>query len=57
VAPGVEPRPLLRRCRDAGIIINHRAGRLRVSPHCYNTHEELDRLVEILGIGRTETTS
>jgi cysteine desulfurase / selenocysteine lyase len=41
-------RALVRRCREAGIIINHRAGRLRVSPHCYNTTEELDRLVEAL---------
>jgi selenocysteine lyase/cysteine desulfurase len=41
-------RALMRRCRDAGIVINQRAGRLRISPHCYNTPEELDRLVDTL---------
>jgi selenocysteine lyase/cysteine desulfurase len=46
--PGIEPRNLVRRCRDRGIVINHRAGRIRVSPHCYNTHTEIDRLVELL---------
>jgi selenocysteine lyase/cysteine desulfurase len=39
---------LVRRCRAEGIAINHRAGRVRVSPHCYNTPEEIDRLVEVL---------
>src|SRR5262249_51340736 len=41
-------KEIVRRCRAAGIVVNQRAGRLRVSPHCYNTHEELDRLVEVL---------
>ena len=41
-------RQLVKRCRAAGIIVNRRAERLRVSPHAYNTTEELDRLVEIL---------
>jgi cysteine desulfurase/selenocysteine lyase len=36
------------RCRDQRIIVNQRAGRLRVSPHCYNNLEEIDRLVTIL---------
>lgn len=39
---------LKQRCRAEGIIVNHRAGRLRVSPHCYNTHDELDRLLHLL---------
>jgi selenocysteine lyase/cysteine desulfurase len=41
-------RALVRCCRDAGVIINQRAGRLRISPHCYNTPEELDRLLDTL---------
>ncbi|MGH7225890.1 MAG: aminotransferase class V-fold PLP-dependent enzyme, partial [Gemmataceae bacterium] len=45
VLPG-DVRAFVRRCRDAGIIVNQRAGRLRVSPHAYNTVEELDRLIE-----------
>jgi selenocysteine lyase/cysteine desulfurase len=45
---GGDPRALKNRCRDEGIVINLRAGRLRVSPHCYNTPEEIDRLVTAL---------
>jgi selenocysteine lyase/cysteine desulfurase len=51
-APGAEPRALVRRCREDGIVINHRAGRLRVSPHCYNSREEIDRLVALLSASR-----
>jgi selenocysteine lyase/cysteine desulfurase len=42
-------KAVVRRCRDAGIVVNQRAGRLRVSPHAYNTVEELDRLLALLG--------
>jgi selenocysteine lyase/cysteine desulfurase len=48
IVAGTEPRTLVRRCRDAGVVINHRAGRLRVSPHAYNTAEEIDRLIDEL---------
>lgn len=48
LVPARDPRQLVRQCRDQGIVINQRAGRLRLSPHCYNTHEELDRLVKCL---------
>jgi cysteine desulfurase/selenocysteine lyase len=44
--PGRDLRQVVRHCRDQGIIVNHRAGRLRISPHAYNTHEELDRLLD-----------
>lgn len=43
-----DPRRLVRRCRDAHIVINQRHGRLRVSPHAYNTCDEIDRLLEVL---------
>lgn len=33
---------------DAGIIVDHRPGYVRVSPHFYNTPEELDLFVETL---------
>jgi cysteine desulfurase / selenocysteine lyase len=39
----------VRRCRAAGVIVNHRGGRLRVSPHAYNTFDEIDRLFTVLG--------
>jgi cysteine desulfurase/selenocysteine lyase len=48
IVPGGDGRALVRHCRQQGIVINHRAGRLRISPHAYNTFEEMDRLVEVL---------
>jgi cysteine desulfurase / selenocysteine lyase len=46
---GVDPAGVVRLLRDRGVVINHRAGRLRVSPHAYNTPEEVDHLVGLLG--------
>ena len=43
-----EPVKAMRRCREAGIIVNVRGDRLRVSPHAYNTPEEVDRLIDVL---------
>jgi len=48
VLPGRNVRELVQRCREAGIVVNQRLGRLRVSPHCYNSIEEIDRLVDLL---------
>lgn len=48
IVPGADVRSLVRRCRQEGIVINQRAGRLRISPHVYNTVEEIDRLMEAL---------
>jgi cysteine desulfurase/selenocysteine lyase len=42
---------VVQRCREAGIVVSQRAGRLRVSPHAYNSIEELDRLVARIGAG------
>jgi selenocysteine lyase/cysteine desulfurase len=47
VVPGSLPQ-LVSQCREKGIVVNKRAGRLRVSPHFYNSHEELDRLVDVM---------
>jgi selenocysteine lyase/cysteine desulfurase len=49
VPEGADPGALVRRCRDEGVVINQRGGRLRVSPHAYNTPDEVDRLVDLLG--------
>jgi selenocysteine lyase/cysteine desulfurase len=46
--PGADPRAAVRRCREEGVVINERGGRLRVSPHCYNVPEEVDRLFAAL---------
>jgi selenocysteine lyase/cysteine desulfurase len=50
--PGRDVRGLVRLLRAEGVVVNQRAGRLRVSPHAYNTTEEIDRLVELLGVLR-----
>ena len=46
VKPGASAQDLMRRCRQAGVIVNNRAHRLRVSPHIYNTTEDLDRFLD-----------
>lgn len=46
--PGADLRQIVRQCRDEGFVVNQRAGRLRVSPHCYNSKEEIDELVNLL---------
>lgn len=43
-----DPLTLVRRAREARFVINQRAARLRVSPHAYNSLEEIDALVEFL---------
>jgi selenocysteine lyase/cysteine desulfurase len=30
------------------VVVNQRQGRLRVSPHAYNTTNEIDRLLDLL---------
>jgi cysteine desulfurase/selenocysteine lyase len=51
IVPGADVRALMRRCRQEQIVINERAGRIRVSPHCYNTFEEIDRLLALMPHG------
>ena len=46
--PGVPPDAVVAACRAAGVVVNHRAGRVRVSPHAYNTEEELDRFLAVV---------
>jgi cysteine desulfurase/selenocysteine lyase len=49
IVPNADPRTLVRRCRQHGVVINQRAGRIRVSPHAYNSFDEIDRLLELVG--------
>lgn len=44
-----DPPGAVRHLADHGVIVDHRPGHVRVSPHFYNTVEELDRFVEVLG--------
>lgn len=43
--PGADPKDVMKRCRAAGVVVNARVGRVRVSPHCYNTTDDLDRFL------------
>ena len=47
VVPGRPPEAVHRACRAAGVAVAARGGRVRVSPHAYNTAEELDRFIEV----------
>ena len=44
--PGVDPMDVVKTCRAAGVIVNARGGRVRVSPHGYNTEGEIDQFVD-----------
>jgi len=48
VTPKPDPIQLVRQFKKEHVVINQRAGRLRVSPHFYNTHAEIDRLIDLL---------
>ncbi|MBX7102953.1 MAG: aminotransferase class V-fold PLP-dependent enzyme [Gemmataceae bacterium] len=46
--PGRDSGEVMKQARAAGVVVNHRGGRVRVAPHCYNNREDLDRLLEVL---------
>lgn len=46
--PAEAQEACLRACREDSIIINQRQGRLRASPHFYNSDQEMDRFVRAL---------
>lgn len=43
-----DPPGAVRHLADEGVIVDYRPGFVRVSPHVYNTVEEIDRCVEVL---------
>ncbi len=43
-----QPAAAVRHLADHGIIVDHRPGHVRVSPHFYNTEAEVERFVEVL---------
>jgi selenocysteine lyase/cysteine desulfurase len=43
--PGRESQEIRRRLEAAGIIVRCRAGGVRISPHAYNTTDEIDRMI------------
>jgi selenocysteine lyase/cysteine desulfurase len=48
-----DPPGAVRHLAADGIIVDHRPGHVRVSPHFYNTEEEIDRCVERLASFKT----
>jgi cysteine desulfurase/selenocysteine lyase len=43
-----DPVAAFRRLKSAGVVCSLREGSIRLSPHCYNTLEEMEKVVEIL---------
>jgi len=43
-----QPKETVAALASEGIIVDHRPGHVRVSPHFYNTPEEMDRIIEAL---------
>jgi selenocysteine lyase/cysteine desulfurase len=46
--PNADLAAVRRHCHAQRVALAARAGRLRISPHGYNTHEDIERLVEAL---------
>jgi cysteine desulfurase/selenocysteine lyase len=46
--PGHDSNELRRRLESAGIITRYRAGGVRISPHGYNTRDEVERMIDEL---------
>jgi selenocysteine lyase/cysteine desulfurase len=52
---GDAPARVVDRLADRDIIIDHRPGRVRISPYFYNTEDELQRVVDALASLRVDT--
>lgn len=49
IHPEVDAAELFKRLSEQRFVISRRRGRIRVSPHFYNTDEEIDRFVSAVG--------
>lgn len=48
--PRLDPKTLVKRLGERDIVVAARAGRFRISPHFYNTEEEIDRCLGELAV-------
>ncbi len=48
-----DPAGMVRHLDEMDIVVDHRPGHVRVSPHVYNTEDEVDRVVDALSRGYT----
>lgn len=46
--PGVDPNTIRRHCLERGVVLNSRAGKIRVSAHAYNDTADIEQLCESL---------
>lgn len=47
VHPTLPSAEVTKRCRAAGVAVDSRSDRVRVSPHAYNTEAEIDRFLAV----------
>lgn len=52
--PGIDPVELGRALQSEGVVTTWRASGIRVAPHGYNTHDDIDRL--LVGVSRARIT-
>jgi cysteine desulfurase / selenocysteine lyase len=50
--PGCDSMALRKHCYNQNVLLAHRSGKLRISPHAYINDEDIDRLIDSLESGK-----